>query len=342
MGMVAERPRIALALQGGGAHGAYGWGALERLLEADLDIVAVSGASAGALNGAALVAGFATDGREGAKAGLERLWNSVAHYSPMRVLDSRWLPSVFLDPWINSSLQLAKLFGPYFLPLVPGVRGMDALRRIAGETIDLDALRLPNAIPLHISATRVADGTPRLFDNNEIDIDALMASACLPELFSAVNIDGEDHWDGGYSANPALDPLLRADGTTDLLILQITPFAVEDVSHSLPAMIGRISDIGFNACLLRDLKTLTEMQAALQEAPRVTGPLSVLREINLHLMQAAPELASRNLASKSDTRASKLQELRGIGYNTMDAWLAEHRDELGRRSTLTRPEPELA
>ena len=308
----------------------------------DLDIVAVSGASAGGLNGAALVAGFVENGRDGAIAGLERLWAGVARSSPLRSLDYGWLPSMLVEPWLRSSLQLGKLLGPYLFPLLPSVRDMSALRRIAAETIDLRALRAPDAIPLYVAATRVASGTARLFGNDEITLDALMASACLPEMFDAVRIDGEDYWDGGYSANPALEPLLAADEATDLLVMQITPFAVEDVGRSAPATMARISDIGFNACLLRDLKALTELQAALRDASGSTGSLRALERINLHLVAATPELTTLGPSSKSDTRPSKLQDLRGIGHETMDAWLKEHGDQLGRRSTLERQKPEAA
>lgn len=188
----------------------------------------------------------------------------------------------------------------------------------------------------------MANGSARLFGNEEIDLDALMASACLPEVFAAVRIDGEEFWDGGYSANPALEPLLLAEDATDILILQITPFDVDKVHHSLSATVARISDIGFNACLLRDLKALTELQEALRESPSPPGALRPIERINLHLVQASPELSSRGPASKSDTRPSTLQNLRRIGYETMDAWLSEHRPELGHRSTITRQEAEAA
>lgn len=148
------RPRVALALQGGGSHGAYGWGAIERFLQEDVEIVAISGASAGALNGAAVVAGMSANGRKGALEGLERLWTTVARLSPLRTLDGGWLPGSLMEPWIRLSLQWGKLLSPLLSPLMPGVRDMSVLRRIVSETIDLSGLRRGGAIPLHISATR--------------------------------------------------------------------------------------------------------------------------------------------------------------------------------------------
>jgi len=337
------RTRLALALQGGGAHGAYGWGVLERLLDEDIDIVAVSGASAGALNGAALVAGLAEGGRDGARAGLERLWRAVSRSSPLQAFDLEWGGPLF-EPWFRRSLEVSKLFGRYIAPFAPHIRDMRALRRVVSSSIDLSALTRPSALPLYIAATRVSNGAARLFGNDEIDLDAIMASACLPDLFAAVEIDGEDYWDGGFSANPALEPLIfEGHGATDLLIVQITPFAVDDVSSTLTGVMGRMSDIGFNACLLRDLKALTQVQAIARDAHSRDPGMQALAATNLHMMAAAPALSQRGGASKIDTRWSRIEELRELGRATAEAWLAEHRGEFRLSSTLTDlPEAEAA
>ncbi|MHA6723909.1 patatin-like phospholipase family protein [Sphingomonas sp. RS2018] len=329
------RPKIALALQGGGAHGAYGWGVLDRLLEEDVEIVAVSGASAGALNGAALVAGLAEGGTPGACDALERLWRAVSQGSPLRAFDmAGWGGPVF-EPWLRRSLEVSKLFGRYVAPFTPHVRDMRALRHIVQGSVDLDALTRPDAVPLYIAATKVANGAARLFTGAEITLDALMASACLPDLFAAVEIDGEHYWDGGFSANPALEPLIFDDrGATDVLIVQITPFSNEDVPTSLPGVIGRMSDIGFNACLLRDLKALTEVQAIARETRSASPKLRTLAKTNLHLMRAAPELATRGAAGKLDTRWSQIEGLRDLGRATADAWLIDHAHAFAQDSTL--------
>lgn len=330
-----RRPRLALALQGGGAHGAYGWGVLERLLEEDIEIVAVSGASAGALNGTALVAGLAEDGRAGALAGLERLWKAVADGSPLRSFDHSWGGPLF-EPWFRRSLEMSKMMSRYLAHLSPQLREMRALRRVVSSSIDLQALTRDGALPLYIAATAVANGAARLFGNNEITVDAIMASACLPDLFASVTIDGMEYWDGGFSANPALEPLIFDDhGATDLLIIQITPFAVDEAPTTLGGIIGRMSDIGFNACLLRDLKALTEVQTIARTARSTDPAMQALAATNLHLMPAAPELAERGSASKLDTRWSKLQELREMGHMAAHAWLTENAGQFRRSSTLT-------
>jgi NTE family protein len=240
------------------------------------------------------------------------------------------------EPWFRKSLELSKIFSRYVAPFAPHIREMRALRRIVGASIDLTALTRADALPLYIAATRVANGTARLFTRDEITLDAIMASACLPDLFAAVTIDGEDYWDGGFSANPALEPLIfDGHGATDMLIVQITPFANEDVSSSLAGIIGRMSDIGFNACLLRDLKALTEVQAIAREHPSKDARMQALAATNLHLMEASPELARRGSASKLDTRWSQITELRALGRDTADAWLADHAHAFARTSTLT-------
>jgi NTE family protein len=329
-------PRLALALQGGGAHGAYGWGVIDRLLDEDMPIVAVSGASAGALNGAALVAGLAQGGRQGARDGLERLWRTVSQRSPLRAFDLQGWGGPIFEASLRRSIETTKLFGRYIAPWSPSLRDMRTLRRVVADSIDLSALSAPHAIPLHISATRVASGSARLFRNDEITIDALMASACLPDLFGPVEIDGESYWDGGFSANPALEPLIFDDhGASDVMIVQITPFATAETPESLVEVVGRMSDIGFNACLLRDLKALTEVQAIARQAPHLSEKFAALAATNLHLMEAAPALADNGPAGKIDTRWSRIEALRDLGRATADAWLAEHRPTMGRQSTLT-------
>ncbi|MEH3036058.1 MAG: patatin-like phospholipase family protein [Sphingomonas adhaesiva] len=254
--------------------------------------------------------------------------------SPLQAFDLHDWAGPLFEPVMRRSLEMGKLFGRYFAPFMPHVRDMSALRRIVASSIDLDALTRPNAVPLHISATRVATGAARLFTGADVTLHAIMASACLPDLFAAVEIDGQDYWDGGFSANPALEPLIfDGHGATDVLIIQITPFANENISSSLAGTIGRMNDISFNACLLRDLKALTGIKEVIGDtasSPRIRA----LAETGLHLMEASPELCMLGAASKLDTRGSRIEALRILGRERADAWLAEHRNALGRASTL--------
>lgn len=330
-----SRPRVALALQGGGAHGAYGWGVVERLLDEDIDIVGVSGASAGAMNGAAVVSGYAADGAAGAKSALEKLWRHVADASPLAPLDVGAFGGPFFEPMLRKSLDIAKLSSRYVAPFLPGVRDMRALRQAVEESIDLDLLAQQTRLPFFVAATHIASGSARLFTGQEVTLDALMASACLPELFAAVEIEGEQYWDGGFTANPALEPLLtEAIGATDMMIVQITPFTVEDIGGSVGEVMRRVSDISFNACLRRDLRALSEVQdVARAEASRDPRMRAIAR-VNLHLLSPPPELAGPSGTSKVDTRWSVLEDLRVMGRAQAEQWLAANRDLLGRASSF--------
>ncbi len=329
------RPRIALALQGGGAHGAYGWGVVERLLDEDIEIVGVSGASAGAINGAAIVSGYATGGAVEAKAALERLWGHVADASPLAPLDVGALGGPFFEPLLRKSLDIAKLSSRYVAPFLPGVRDMRALRQAVAESIDLDLLARQTQLPFYVAATHIASGSARLFTGKDVTLDALMASACLPDLFAAVEIEGEQYWDGGFTANPALEPLLtEAIGATDMMIVQITPFTVEDVGGSVGEVMRRVSDISFNACLRRDLRALSEIQDVARAETSRDPRMQAIARVNLHLLSPPPELAGPSGTSKVDTRWSVLQDLRAMGRAQAEEWLAAHRDILGRASSF--------
>lgn len=329
------RPRVALALQGGGAHGAYGWGVIERLLDEDIELVGVSGASAGAVNGAALVSGYVADGHAGARAALERLWRAVADASPLAPLDVGALGGPFYESLLRRSLDIAKLSSRYVAPFLPGVRDMSALRRAVEASVDLDLLARQTGVPFHVAATHIASGSARLFTGEHVTLDALMASACLPELFAAVEIDGEQYWDGGFTANPALEPLLTdAIGATDMIVVQITPFTVEDVGGSVGDVMRRVSDISFNACLRRDLRALSEIQDIARSERSRDVRMRAIARVNLHLLSPPPELAGRSGTSKVDTRWSVLQDLRQLGHAQAETWLADHRDALGHASSF--------
>ncbi|MFC6775822.1 patatin-like phospholipase family protein [Methylobacterium gregans] len=344
------KPRIALGLQGGGAYGAYGWGVIDRLLEEHIWISAVSGASAGALNGAALVSGLASGSDDGARTALASLWRATADRSPLRAWDwagslppgtTSWMAPWFepwvnawLEPWVEQSLTFTRLYGGHVTPYFPDFRAMRAWREAVAASVDFEALTAPRAIPLYVSATDVLTGAARLFTGTKITEDALMASCCLPELFSPVEIDGRRYWDGGYVANPALDPLVfGGHGATDLIVVQLTPFVTDAVGERADEVVKRASDISFNACLMRELKTLTELQSAVRLA--ASSPrLRPILDINIHLLRAPAELASGSV-DKYDTRWSTLCALRDLGRATAEAWLAERGHAIGAASSLT-------
>ncbi len=338
-----RKPRIALALQGGGAHGAYAWGVVERLLEEDVELVGISGASAGAMNGAALAAGFAVDGIRGAVAGMERMWQTISTTSPLAPFDHQQFRQSYFEQMFMRSLEYFHLTSRYFSPHTPGLRSMDALRRAMSASVDLNVLNGQTALPLHISATHIPTGAAKMFTGTEVTLDSLMASACLPDLFAPVEVDGESYWDGGFTANPALTPLLGEEmDATDMIVVQITPFVDSDVSGALGDRTRRVSEIGFNACLLRDLKVLTELKE-ISSLEQCNDPrLKAISRINLHLISPPASIGQRGGASKIDMRWSVLLELRALGREAAEAWLHEDGTLMGKKSSMVEMPDEVA
>jgi NTE family protein len=243
---------MALALQGGGAHGAFTRGVLETLLEhGRLAPVAVSGTSAGALNAAALVSGWVRGGREGAAEALTSIWNAVASAGgdgPLAALASTRAQIMGQLPRIASPYQ----FNP---------AGLNPLRGIIERHVDFDALRHRRAPRLLIAAASVHSGRTRLFDNTDLSVNALLASTCLPFLFQAVEIDGEHYWDGGYSSNPPVLALARRARVRDVLIVQLNPLWRPEVPTRVDAIADRVRELGFNASLMRELELLATLPA---------------------------------------------------------------------------------
>src|SRR3954453_20116467 len=241
--------RVDFALQGGGAHGAFTWGVLDRLLEEPwLGIDGISGTSAGAMNAAVLVDGFASDGADGARTALENFWRQVSQAavlspfrrSPLDVLLGRW--TLDYSPMFVAMDMMARVFSPYDL----SPSGANPLRNILAEVVDFG--RLTQApITLFVTATNVHTGRGRVFRNGEITPDVLLASACLPTMFQAIEIDGELYWDGGYSGNPTITPLVRECTSSDILLVQVNPVERSDSPRSAREILNGLHKVPFNA-----------------------------------------------------------------------------------------------
>jgi NTE family protein len=256
------RVAVSLALQGGGAHGAFTWGVLDRLLEEeDLDIAAVSGTSAGALNAVVLASGWRESGREGARAALERLWRAVGREAARSPLGHG-------GAFAALALGLAThLFSPYELnPL-----DLNPLRELLDELVDFAALRERSPMPVLIAATKVRTGEGRVFREHELTAEAVLASACLPQLFQAVEIDGEAYWDGGYSSNPPVLELAELGRGRTLLVVRINPADGDGSPCSAPAIRNRGAEIVFGRPLAIELAQLEKLRALGR------GPLGALR-----------------------------------------------------------------
>ncbi|MBI0434861.1 patatin-like phospholipase family protein [Roseomonas sp. KE0001] len=323
---------IDLALQGGGAHGAFTWGVLDRLLEEEWLLPdGISGTSAGAMNAAVLVAAHARGGREAARAALEAFWRRVSEaalLSPLRrgpldVLLGNW--SLDNSPVYQGLEMLARVFSPYDL----NPRGTNPLSRILDEAIDFGALaRAP--IRLFVTATRVRTGQPRIFRNAEITPPVLLASACLPTLFQAVEIEGEPYWDGGYSGNPTIMPLVRECDSHDTILVQINPVERAETPRTASEIASRLNEISFNAPLLKELRMIAVLRQVAQPG-QCEGALWA--RMRIHRI-ASTALAELGQGSKLNAEWAFLTLLRDTGREAADRFLREHGADLGRRSTL--------
>lgn len=334
---MSEKPRgkrINLALQGGGSHGALTWGVLDRLLEDDrLTIAEISGTSAGAMNAVVLADGFERGGRDGARSALHAFWKAVsdaARFSPIQ--RSPWDRvtgnySLDLSPGYLFMEGLSRLFSPYDLnPL-----GVDPLRGILDGQVDFDNVNRCRDIAVHVTATHVRTGRAKIFSRGAVTADAVMASACLPQIAQAVEIDGEDYWDGGYSGNPALMPLLTSDASPDIVIVQINPVVRHETPRSAREIINRVNEISFNTSLIKELRAIHLMQQMINGKGLDLGPVG---QTYLHLIHADAEVQDLSASSKSNAEWGYLSRLFECGRGWADTWLAENFEAIGARSTL--------
>jgi NTE family protein len=327
--------RISLALQGGGAHGAFTWGVLDRLLEDErFAIDGISGTSAGAMNGAMVAYGYDAAGRDGARAALERFWRRISE---------AWLLTPFQPSWID------RLFGRGSLDFSPGYQAFDALSRfyspyqfnlldlnplrdILEEVCDFGRVQKCREIKLYACATNVLSGKIKVFAPEEITPDALVASACLPQLFKAVEIDGEPYWDGGYMGNPAFYPLMHGCAAQDIVLVQVNPMRAATVPTTAREIADRVNEISFNSSMMREMRAI-HFVTRLIEDRRLDEP-DHLREIRFHMIEAEQTMERLGASSKLNGEWTFLCELRDLGRARADAWLAENFAAVGERTTL--------
>lgn len=323
---------IDLALQGGGAHGAFTWGVLDRLLEESwLRIEGISGTSAGAMNALVLASGYAKDGPQGARDALDAFWRRVsdaARFSPFQrtpldILMGRW--TLDASPAFLAFDLAARLFSPYDLnPL-----GTNPLKGILRESIDFERIEgVP--IRLFVTATNVRTGRGRVFRNREITPEVLLASACLPTLFQAVEINGEPYWDGGYSGNPTITPLIRECSSSDTILVQINPVERAGTPRWASDILNRLNEISFNATLLKELRMIAVLR---QIAGLENCEGAQWARMRIHRI-ATPIMTGLGYSSKLNAEWAFLTMLRDEGRRAAQEFLAVHGSELGKRSTF--------
>ncbi|MCK0148508.1 patatin-like phospholipase family protein [Marivita sp. S6314] len=333
--------KINLALQGGGAHGAFTWGVLDRLLEEDdIEIAAITGTSAGALNGAALKAGWLKDGRAGARENLDWLWTQVARLDDVSV--PRWMQAWLPEPaTISKSIEYSPIYmlgdalGRMVSPYAWGPLYQNPLEKIV-DRFDYGRVCALEGPELFICATQVRDGKVRIFRGDAISTQSILASACLPTLFQAVMVEDpqtgnmEAFWDGGYTGNPALFPLFDASLPDDVLIVNINPLERDEIPVMPNEIQNRINEISFNSSLLRELRAIEFVQRLIDAGSVKEGAMKKMR---VHMVADDDLMNDLSVATKIVPVPSIIARLKEAGRRAAGDFLAHHKDDLGHRQT---------
>lgn len=323
--------RVTLALQGGGSHGAFTWGVLERLLEDERIVIeGISGSSAGAINATVLAHGFATGGRDGGIRALETFWQRMVATTP----SGGWAfdpAGRKAGPTMDALMFLSRFLTPGQL----NPFNLNLLRDVLAAQVDFSVFREDSAIKLFVAATQIATGRARIFATPEVSLDVLLASACLPSFNQPVVIDGEAYWDGGLTANPPLRPLLYHCDAPDMLIVAVNPRRRQDAPATADEIRQRLTEISFNAAAASELEGIV---LAKKEAERDRWSLGRvdrrLRRLNLHMIDAEDYMNQLDVSSRLNTDAGFIAALRKEGRERAGAWLRRNFRHIGTRSSF--------
>jgi len=326
--------QINLALQGGGSHGAFTWGVLDALLEDErIGIEAISGTSAGAMNAVVVADGLMRGGREHARASLDQFWRAVSdaanrspiQRSPLAMLMGNW--SMDTSPGYLAFEAMSRTFSPYQAnPL-----NLNPLRDVLVSVVDFERVRHCDAVKLFVSATDVHTGRVKVFNGYEMTADMVMASACLPQLFQAVEIDGVPYWDGGYMGNPALFPFFKGCDSADIVIVQINPVERRETPDTPQEIQNRMNEITFNASMLKELRAIDFITRLIDQGQLAK---SEYRKMHLHIVGNEEILNPLGATSKLNAEWAFLQMLRDAGRESTLQWLEENFSSLGNHSSI--------
>ena len=325
---------INLALQGGGAHGAFAWGAIDSILEdRRIEIEAISATSAGAMN-AVVLADALTDGdREHARERLAAFWKAIAdagqQYSPvkpMRDIFGRAMP-IEQSPFYWMFDAMTRLFSPYQL----NPFNFNPLRQVLEKHVDFEKLRGTQGVHVHLCATNVETGKVRIFNRGEITADAVLASACLPFLFQTIEIDGAHYWDGGYIGNPAIFPLIYGSQSRDVVLVHINPIVRHGVPKTAPEILNRINEISFNSSLMREMRAVAFVTRLIDEG-KISG--SEMKQMLIHSIRDDEAMAAHSVASKLSPDWEFPCRLKDSGRSVTERWLRANYANVGVRSTV--------
>ncbi len=330
---IRKQRTINLALQGGGAHGAFTWGVLDRLLEdGRFAFEGISGTSAGAMNAAVLASGLLAGGRDGAREALAAFWSAVAASVPFEVTaPAHEGTDVTLTPMLRLMLQWTHYFSPSQL----NPYDINSLRDIISTQIDFERLRAQSPVKLFIAATNANSGKLKLFRQAEITADAVLASACLPTMYRAVEIDGEAYWDGGYAANPAVFPLFYECSARDIVLVLLTPLEHKETPHAAQEIHERVLDLAFNATFLREMRMFAHLREYISRSWLVLGRFERrILATRFHVIGA--EALMQMLATETKLAANKrfFEMLRDRGRDSAQQWLDDNARHVGQRSSV--------
>lgn len=324
---------INLALQGGGSHGAFAWGALDRLLEDErIAIEGIVGTSAGAMNAVVTAYGLTLGGNEGARQALRRFWESVAEMGARSVMQPSWLDRmrspgsldyspgwILLDTW-------SRVFSPYQM----NPTNYHPLREILSRQIDFAALRQSAKVKLFICASNVLTNRLHVFEGRDMSIEAVLASGCIPSVFQAIEIDGEHYWDGGYMGNPPFFPIIYNCSSADVVLIMVNPIQIKQVPHTAQAILDRINTLSFNSSLMREMRAINFVNHLIDSGFNEGGRL---KKILVHCIDAEDEMGNLGVSSKINVCWEFLTWLFELGRKRADDFLREHFDRIGKESS---------
>ena len=329
-----HQPIINLALQGGGAHGAYTWGVLDALLEEPkLRLEGVSGTSAGAVNAILLADGLVAGGHVEAQKRLRSFWETLSQAgaffpsSGMPIDTMNSAHNLVKNPGMMALDWMTSFFSPYQL----NPFNINPLRDILNNLVDFEGVQRHSQLKLFINATNVRTGKIKVFENAEITLDALMASTCLPLLFKAVEIDGESYWDGGYSGNPAIYPLIYSCDSPDVVIVQINPLCVDTVPTSAQDIMDRVNEISFNSTLMREMRAIAFVSKLIEDGKVHDDEY---KDMRMHRIASEAEMQKFDASSKLVADPAMLKRLHRVGHDAATEWLRECWPSVGKRGTM--------
>jgi NTE family protein len=331
----SELKHVNLALQGGGSHGAFAWGVLDRLLEDErIAIEGIVGTSAGAMNAAVTAYGLTQGGNEGARDALRRFWEAVAEKGEWSIMQPSWVDQLmgpgsldYSPGWIMMD-TLTRVLSPYqFNPT-----NYHPLRDILSEQVNFETLRQSDKVKLFVCASNVITNRLHVFERPDVSVDAVLASACIPFTFQAVEINGEHFWDGGYMGNPPIFPIIYNCTSADVVLIMINPIEIKEVPRSARAVIDRINTLSFNSSLMREMRAINFVNRLVDSGFTNEGQL---KKMLIHCIEAEDEMSKLGVSSKLNATWNFLMWLFELGRERGDAFLNEHFDKIGWQSSTS-------